>query len=368
MHKHENFFAKQRLVILMKNNKPMFLCELPPPYGGVTVKNQLIIDNVFNNIEDVDVLDFMSCKRNPLKIFSLFFSLIKAFISHRTIIYGFGSYKRLRSALKLQSFFGGKKSIQNTVNIVMGGAFQDRLKNDSEYIKLISRIKVSLVETNGMKEKLNALGLKNVGVFPNAKSLDMSVSAKQRANDDTVIKCVFFSQISREKGVDEIIKMNALLSWQEKEKIQIDFYGHIADNFHDEFSEFINDNSNVDYKGVFDSAKGNVCKKLHEYDVLLFPTKWKGEGVPGILVESKMAGIVPIVSDHLYNSEIVIDNAEGIVLKNNTAEDLHQAIIKIMNDSVLFNNLAKGSFESRKRYALETYQEMFEKLLNNGKD
>ena len=98
------------------------------------------------------------------------------------------------------------------------------------------------------------------------------------------------------------------------EGIHIDIYGHIVDDFKEKFEKFIDENNNVTYQGVFDATKNNVYEKLHEYDILLFPSRWKGEGVPGILIESKMAGIVPIVSDHLYNSEIVLNNIEGIVL------------------------------------------------------
>lgn len=45
---------------------------------------------------------------------------------------------------------------------------------------------------------------------------------------------------------------------------------------------------------------------------LLLPSKWSGEGVPGALVESKMAGIAAIVSDWNFNAEIVKNDSEGI--------------------------------------------------------
>ena len=112
------------------------------------------------------------------------------------------------------------------------------------------------------------------------------------------------------------------------------------------------------------TVKNNVYEKLHEYDILLFPSRWKGEGVPGILIESKMAGIVPIVSDHLYNSEIVLNNIEGIVLeKKDIGLQMSKTIKKLLEYEDIYNNLANGAFTSRMRYSLETYKELFPKWL-----
>ena len=112
------------------------------------------------------------------------------------------------------------------------------------------------------------------------------------------------------------------------------------------------------------TVKNNVYEKLHEYDILLFPSRWKGEGVPGILIESKMAGIVPIVSDHLYNSEIVLNNIEGIVLeKKDIGLQMSKTIKKLLECEDIYNNLANGAFTSRMRYSLETYKELFPKWL-----
>ena len=132
------------------------------------------------------------------------------------------------------------------------------------------------------------------------------------------------------------------------------------DDFKEKFEKFIDENNNVTYQGVFDATKNNVYEKLHEYDILLFPSRWKGEGVPGVLIESKMAGIVPIVSNHLYNSEIVLNNIEGIVLeKKDIGLQMSEMIKKLLEREDIYNNLANGAFESRRRYSLEDYKELF---------
>lgn len=50
-----------------KNNIPIFLCELPPPYGGVTVKNQLIINYTLQLQKPIDIIDLYECNAKQEK-------------------------------------------------------------------------------------------------------------------------------------------------------------------------------------------------------------------------------------------------------------------------------------------------------------
>lgn len=43
------------------------------------------------------------------------------------------------------------------------------------------------------------------------------------------------------------------------------------------------------------------------YDLHLFPSRWRNEGVSGVLVEIKMAAVPSIVSDICYNAELIRD-------------------------------------------------------------
>lgn len=336
-------------------NKPIFICELPPPFGGVTVKNQLLINNIFKP-DEIEVLDLFDCKRNLLNIPKVFAKLLSSFISGRTIIYGFGSYKRLIAAVKLQKVFGGKTSLNNTVNIVMGGMFHNFIKDKLDFIKSLSKMKMHFVETEGMKKGLIDQGVKNVQVFPNAKSIKGSVEPQNRLENQ--LKCVYFSQISTKKGVAEIIKSYSLLNKEQRNNIHIDFYGHILDEIKADFEKFVTINKNINYFGVFDSTNNNVYDKLSEYDVLLFPTLWENEGVPGILVEAKIAGIAPIVSDRNFNAEIVRDKIEGLVLHSKYHDELKNALLILLEDKNILYALKEGSYASRKRFAIETYYDV----------
>lgn len=324
-----------------------FLCELPPPFGGVTVKNQLILDTIFRSSDAVKVVDFCEIKRNPIKAISVFARMVSAFIRKDSIVYGFGSHSRLKQALTLQKTISGKESLCKTVNVVMGGRFQEYVKADSKLKSLLSSIKLNLVETKGMQDAFKTIGVQNTEIFPNARS---SSKSKMPVAHDSALRCVFFSKICEDKGVNYILS-----EFEDAEGMTLDFYGHVDGGIKDRFERFISTHSYANYRGVFDAAKNDVFAELSKYDVLLLPTKWKGEGIPGILVETKMAGITSIVSDMNYNAEIVIDGVEGIVLKNCEKGSLQNAARILAIDRDRLMALKEGAYQSRKRYAMETY-------------
>lgn len=327
-----------------------FLCELPPPFGGVTVKNQLILDAVVKDSNQVQVIDFFEIKRRPLRSVSILAKMLLSFIRKDTIVYGFGSPERLKPALRLQKIFGGKRSLDRTTNVVMGGRFQEYLRKDSGLLRRFSEVKSNLVETEGMKAALVELGLKNCHVFPNART---TVAAREPAACGKPLRCVFFSKICAEKGVDYILSELA-----DAEGITIDFYGPIENGIKKQLDQFLKEHSFARYHGVFDPAKADVYAELNGYDVLLLPTKWKGEGVPGILVESKMAGITAVVSNNSYNSEIVLDGVEGIVLPDLEPGTLLRTLKGLNADQNRLMRLKQGAYHSRTRYAMESYSEL----------
>lgn len=345
----------------MKEEKIVFICELPPPFGGVTIKDKLLLQSVMDS-ETVEVIDLYECKRKPIRTVGIAWRMFWAYKRNVRIVYGLGSCRRLEIANWIQRMIGGRNSIDNTIVFVMGASLPEYLSEKGRYADLLRHMRKLYVETERLRDALLTYGIKNIDIFPNARSSKGSIPPKKRGEGDP-LKCVFFSKICEEKGVMEIVKMYELLEKHQRDGLQLDFYGHISESIQDNFAAFLKRSGNVRYCGVFDAAASNLYAKLSEYDILLFPTLWKREGIPGILVEAKMAGIVPVVSDINYNAEVVIDGKEGIVLSKNYAENLRKAIIRLMNDAELLYQLKMGSYASRNRYAIENYKNILKKVI-----
>ena len=109
-------------------------------------------------------------------------------------------------------------------------------------------------------------------------------------------------------------------------KVAFHFYGRVDSGFKQRFEAGQFGLPNVECHGVFDSVSGDVPAELSRYDLPLLPASSPNEGVPGVLVETKIAAVPPIESDCCHNAEVVKDEIDGIVLEECAARNLSPAI------------------------------------------
>lgn len=346
------------------NRKPqaLFIGEFPPPYGGVTIKNKMIINFIHDDIKLI-VINIYDYKKHLYKIPKLISLLIDAKKKKLKIYMGNGSLLRLHLLLLIIYFIGGSQMLGRTSNYIMGGQLKDYCKKHKSCLKLMKKTKIMFVELQTMIEEFNSLGLNNTFFFPNCKDGSKS-KPTHRLDKDTGLRLLFFSGINREKGVPVLFEVADLLK-KNHIKYSLDLYGGMDSTYEEEFYEKLKKYPEFKYCGVFDVLKYDLYENMNKYDMLLFPTRWKGESLPGVLVESKMSGIPALVTDHRYNGEIVIDGKEGVVVKGDLASGFAEAIINIYNNEDYYKILAKGAYESRLRYDIHTYIHKIKEINNS---
>lgn len=322
-----------------------YVGRFAPPYGGVTIKNELLYKNLSKNIS-IQKID--TNKINIKNIRGCVHFLRRVLSKEDKLIFGVsGKWRYLLSKI---IYTVNKDLLSRSLLIVMGGSFADTVIYDKRYLEWLKCYKKIYIETNSMKSILEKYGLQNVEVYPNCRQKperNMSIHSKSGK-----LKCIFFSMIYPEKGVDLIIEAAAQLP-----DIDIDFWGDISKDYKNVFFESINTLPNCQYKGIFKSNEGDVYSLLNQYDVMLFPTKMTSEGVPGTLVEAKIAGLPAIVSNIAYNAELVRNMEEGIVLSENIVKNLKEAIVSLSCDDLLLNKLKQGALKSSEQYIIENYIE-----------
>lgn len=149
------------------DNKIYVIGVYPPPYGGATVKCELFCDMLDKNGFVSLKVDVFEASRKKSKIISVFRKCIEAFRSEVPSVYCLDS-KRLKAVVLLQKLF--KKSFKRTTILVIGGVFHETVAEDTAFENAMKQVKGIWVETEGMREKLNQRGFRNVEVFPNPKS------------------------------------------------------------------------------------------------------------------------------------------------------------------------------------------------------
>lgn len=337
----------------------LYVGEFPPPYGGVTLKNVFIKENIFFDM-DVSYANLVKCKRNPLFLFLVMFSLVIAVMKKREIIIGVGTQERIHRLLSMIEFLGGSGALGRTTIFVMASTLSEYCQNNKTILPKLRKCKTLYLELETMVKEMSPFDLSNCRVFPNCRS---SYQAMCPHGLHTPLKLLFFSRVHRDKGVPIIFS-----ALQELDCLgvdyQLDFYGEIDGEYQEEFLYQLKKYVRVCYCGIFDSEKENIYQKINEYDLFILPTTWMGEGCCGAIVESKMAGIPAIVSDWHYNRELVREG-EGIVLRDLTAGCLAAAIYELQQNPTRYEQLAQGAFQSKSRYDFDTYREDIRKAFVN---
>ncbi len=150
-------------------------------------------------------------------------------------------------------------------------------------------------------------------------------------------KFIYLGFVNESKGVQHLIEAAKVLG----AKYTVHIYGPIRDNYSDERMV-----ETALYKGVID--KDQVLEVLSDYDVLVLPTYYQGEGYPGAIIEAYSCGIPVITTRWKAIPEIVLDGETGILIEPRNTEELIQAMKKFNQDNhKTYSNNARKYFLSK---------------------
>lgn len=331
-------------------NRIFYIGCFPPPYGGATVKNTVLYNELKKHME-ISVFDTSCIKISSLYLYLKLSGFLFKNRNNKGIIC-ISSLSLIKLTKLLRLF--NKSILRNITVFVIGGVFHNCIEERREKPYIYNQYKNIYVESHSMKESLNKAGFNNVSVIPNFRNMPENRKFIESSSGNT-LRCVFMSKICEDKGIKIIIEADKILKSKNID-YSVDFYGHVDDEIKNYFFDYIGKTSNLVYKNVIEYKNINsITDVLKNYDVLIFPTKHKGEGMAGILVEAKIAGVPPIVSAWNYNEEIITHNADGIVLKDNTPSELANAIIELSSNRELLAKLRYNAYQSGKDYIIDSY-------------
>ena len=285
------------------------------PVDGETTKNQYIIAEL-KKYSKVIVLDFYEKRKHPWVYLQALWAVITK--PHATIVLS-TSASNIYGMLKWFKKLNLKRDV---VHWVIGGTLGDRVKNGVFDADVIGYAKHTLVESPLMLQQLEDCGVKGVIQVPNFKLISY---LPQVNKPNGTLRFVFLSRIMAEKGCNEILGAAKLLNeWGMQERYIVDFYGKVADDYKTTFEEGIAGLPNVKYQGFLDMRQKEGYDRLATYDMLLFPTYWKGEGFAGIFIDAFVAGLPMIITDWAHNSQFVKEGETGLFIPVHDAKALAQ--------------------------------------------
>ncbi len=274
--------------------------------------------------------------------------IIAVAVGGSSLVIGVGSNSNLQLLSRIYAAVGNRGS-RKAIVVAMGGSLHDYAHLRPRFINDLSKFSKVFVEAEEMARSLSSEGLKNISVFPNCRVRPKT--RKKPSRVDGRLKCLYYSIICPEKGSDIAISVA-----EELPSLDLDFWGEFCDNeYKTKFLSNIEVLSNCNYRGVYKASYEDVYELISSYDLLLFPSLWKHEGVPGVLVESKIAGVPTIVFNNNFNAEVVVNTKEGLVVDRNDINGFINYVRDLDSDRSKLLALAEGAYKSAERYFLDAY-------------
>ncbi len=207
-----------------------------------------------------------------------------------------------------------------------------------------------IVQTELLHKFFSVLIGDKVHLVPGYRSLpasDDAPSSSLRAST-AELRLVFLGHVREEKGVLVLLESLRNLDPDLSEAIHCDIFGPRYKSFAARFEHELAKTNNTTYKGILNPAA--VIPTLRNYDALVFPSYYQGEGHPGVLIEAMMAGIPAITTAFRSIPELVEDRVNGLLVTPQDFRSLVEAIRTIFYDRRLAAEMGRRNWERRTRY------------------
>lgn len=326
------------------------------PRGGEEYKNQVLMRQLEAALSCVSI-DTSAWKSDPGVILRILFHLL--FRSYDNIILS-ASSKSVYQLLQFIHLF--PRIRKKTSYFVIGGFFPDALQKGIYRKKYYEKLKAIVVEGEILRKPLLESGLHNTFILPNFKMFP-DVLIPQRGEEPA--RFVFLSKICREKGADTVLDAVDLLHQEGYEgRFTIGFYGVIDNGFRQEFESRLS--QQVTYGGLIDLINETEASyaQLANYHCLLFPTHWSGEGFPGVLIDSYVAGLPVIASDWNMNRELVREGETGIMIEPENPAQLAAAMKTLINDPGMRQRMGRMAKQEAPKFHINGVWPEIKKILN----
>lgn len=248
---------------------------------------------------------------------------------------------------------------------VIGGWLVHYLKNLPLHRVLLKRINRILAETTNTKQGLEEdYGFKNVEVLYNFRitDFDPKTVSNNREKDDT-LRLVFMARIDPMKGLDTIFDFCEYIQKEGIRNITIDFYGPIDPCVDGKFQNRVAEFDFVNYKGCLEP--NIIYYTISKYDMLLLPTKYYTEGLPGTIIEAYISGLPVLASEWEHSREFVEDGETGIIVPfGDNQNEFNKAIIDIAHNRARLLRLKEGAIKFSKKFMGKYIWEKMKKYID----
>lgn len=364
------------------SNKKLLIINLPPPYGGGEMLNQLLLEH-FGNKSDYQVIDIGKSKQKKKQQGRVNLpNILYAFYSSVKVTYHIARYKPSLIYFLIPKSFG---AFVKTVPIILlcdyfgiysigslegnGFYFLDSKSNFKQKTgaSLLNKIKKIRVLGEGIARNLTKYNINNTVIVPNGVNIPSYLIKKREIeNCSGTIRFLYVGVLSEFKGISFLIN-----SFIKLLSIRKDIELHLIGEWY---------SKDLQKKLLSKIEKCNLSDHFFFYGIQHNEKKWelfeqmniyihlsKLDGQPLSILEAMGCGM-PIISTKVGAiPETVIDNYNGILLDNYDSTKIIEIIqLYVENRALIVAHSENSVKRFNEIYTSSKFLERMENLFNEN--
>lgn len=315
---------------------------------GQTVKTKMIYQILSEKMGSVDFVDTYEWKQKIFKFITNCFLLIRK--SENIILLPAQNGVKIFIPFFwfLNLFF--KRKIHY---VVIGGWLPEYLKPRKGLCFFLRKIDGIYVETHTMQSKLEALQFKNIFYMPNCKELHILTESELVYNTAEPYRVCTFSRVMKEKGIEDAAEaVKSINATYGRTIYTLDIYGQIDTAYQSEFQKLMENSPDfIQYKGCILSNLS--VDTIKQYYLLLFPTRFSSEGIPGTIIDSFAAGVPVVASEWAYCREMICEDVNGFIYPMYSISNLEHILCEAYKHPEKVNVMKRRSLTAAKDFMPE---------------
>lgn len=218
-----------------------------------------------------------------------------------------------------------------------------------------------VVPTMDYKEKMVKqfnLPKEKIIVIPSALNLKIGNYAQKTIKNP--IKLLFIGRLVEQKNPLLLIKIIKRLNEEKIPAIlEIVGEGELKSQI---ITEIKNNNLQKSIKLTPYITGDKISNVYLNSDILLFPSHWETFGT--VVIEAMASGL-PVIANNIPGVKNIITDRFNGLLVNNTTKSYYYAILELLENKTLYNNLRKNGLKEAKKYDLNSTILNYENLYAN---
>lgn len=290
----------------------------------------------------VDYFDTQELKKNKLLVLKMFWKVMCC----KTLFY-------LPAHNNLKVFFPVIFILSQLFRFkihyfVVGGWLREYLTHLPIHRFMLGRIKGIHTETKRLKKELeDYYSFKNVDIFPNFRFFEFT----PKSSESEKLRIVFMARVMKQKGLDWIFDLADYISEHNlQDKYSITFFGPETEEEKEYFENNVAKYDFAEYKGTLQPKE--IHETLSKYDVMLLPTHFYTEDLPGSVVDAYISGIPVIATEWKHSHEFIDDGKSGfIVTFENGKQQMINRVKSLEEDRTLLRRMKANALIKRMEFA-----------------